>query len=101
MRCGVLLLQLRHIPVFLGRDPPKRATFVLCISSNSPRAYNIIWRLALCKCRSNAFVPLWVYGRHFLPSQRRRQHDVLALAAAPGVAAARVPAATAGVVAAR
>ena len=49
-------------------------------------------------------VPLWVYRRHALPSRGRRQHDVLALAAAPGVAAARaaaVPAAAAGVAAAR
>ena len=34
---------------------------------------------ALCKCRIKALVPLWVYRRHSLPSQRRRQHDVLAL----------------------
>ena len=45
-----------------------------------------------------------MYGRHSLPSRRRGKHDVLVLAAAPGVAAARaaaVPAAAAGVVAAR
>ena len=39
-----------------------------------------------------------------MPSRRCRQHDVLALTAAPGVAAARaaaVPAAAAGVAAAR
>ena len=34
---------------------------------------------ALCKCRIKALVPLWVYRRHYLPSRRRRQHDVLAL----------------------
>ena len=45
-----------------------------------------------------------MYRRHSLQSGRRRQHDVLALAAAPGVAAARaaaVFAVAAGVVAAR
>ena len=29
-------------------------------------------------------VPLWVYRRHSLSSRQRRQHDVLALAPAPG-----------------
>ena len=45
-----------------------------------------------------------MYRRQSLPDRQRRQHDVLALAAAPGVAAARataVPAAAAGVAAAR
>ena len=63
-----------------------------------------MWCLVLCKWRIKALVPLWVYRRHSLPSRRCRQHDVLALTAAPGVAAARaaaVPAAAAGVVAAR